>query len=176
MTPLFDALTRRWWVFALRGILAVLFGIGCLLWPGIALLSLIFLFGAYAVIDGIFLAVAGFERRSWLTIIEGVISFIAGIMAFVWPGITSLVLLYIIAFYALFTGVMEIVSAIQLRRVISNEWFHVIQGILSILFGLILLTLPRAGALAIVWLIGIYGIIFGIITFILALRLHSARV
>lgn len=175
MSPLTQALSRHWWVVALRGILAILFGIGCLIWPGIALLSLVFLFGAYAGLDGIFMLFTGITRRSWLTIIEGIIGIIAAIVTFVWPGMTALVLLYIIAFWGIFTGVMEIAASIRLRERITNEWFYIAQGALSIIFGLILFGLPIVGALTLVWLIGIYGIIFGILILLLSIRLQRLK-
>ncbi len=176
INPLVRALARHWWLIALRGILAILFGIGCLIWPGIALLSLVFLFGAYAGLDGIFLLFTGVTRRSWLTAFEGVVGIVAAIVTFVWPGMTALVLLYVIAFWAVFTGIMKIVAAIQLRQYIRGEWLYVVQGLLTVIFGLIMFGLPVAGALAVVWLIGIYGIIFGILALALSLRLLSIKV
>lgn len=167
------AIARNWWALALRGLVAVLFGIGAFVWPALTLAALIILFGAYALVDGIFALIGGIRARSWFFIIEGIVSIIAGILAFLWPGVTALVLLAFIAGWAIVTGIIEIVAAIQLRRVITNEWLLIIGGALSILFGIFLLARPGEGALAVIWAIGGYAIIFGIILIALAFRLRA---
>ena len=106
-------------------------------------------------------------------LLEGAIGIAVGIMAFIWPGITALVLLYLIAAWAIVTGVLEIIASIQIRKEIQNEWLLAIAGITSVLFGVLLLVWPLAGALAILWIIGAYAIIFGILLLILAFRLRS---
>ena len=113
-------LARNWWALALRGLVAVLFGLLTFLLPGITLVTLVLLFGAYALVDGVFNVIAFFRVAShhWAFLIEGVIGIIAGILTFVWPAITAIALLYLIAFWAIFTGVLEIV-AIAVRRVHS---------------------------------------------------------
>jgi uncharacterized membrane protein HdeD (DUF308 family) len=174
-----ETLTRNWWVLAARGALAVLFGLLALIWPGITVLALVLLFGAYALVDGVMaLYTALFDRgrlggrgAGWL-VLEGVAGVLAAIGAIVWPGITALVLLYLIAAWALVTGVAEIVAAIRLRREIEGEWLMVLTGALSILFGVLAFLFPRAGALAVVWLIGAYAIAFGVVMVILAFRLR----
>ena len=175
-----NELAHHWWVIGLRGLVAVLFGILAFAWPGMTLTVLIVLFGAYALVDGVLGIVAalrGGADHRWAMLIEGVISVLAGIAAFVWPGLTALVLLYIIAFWAIVTGVLEIVAALRLRRVIDNEWALIIGGALSVLFGVVLIVSPGAGALAVVWLIGAYALIFGITLLALAwrLRTHAQR-
>lgn len=171
--------TRNWWMLALRGILAILFGVLAYLVPGAAIYALVLLFGAYSFVDGIVAVVAGIrsygERdRWWALVIEGLAGIIIGIITFFYPGITALVLLYFIAAWALITGVLEIVAAIRLRREIKGEWLLALAGVASLLFGVLLLVLPSAGALALIWLIAAYAIVFGVLLLILAFRLRNA--
>jgi uncharacterized membrane protein HdeD (DUF308 family) len=144
------SLAKNWWALALRGLVAVLFGLLTFLLPGITLATLVLLFGAYALVDGIFNVIAFFKVAShqWALLIEGVIGIIAGVLTFAWPAITAFVLLYLIAFWAIFTGIFEIIAAIRLRKAISNEWLLLLMGVLSLLFGLLILYAPGTGALA----------------------------
>jgi uncharacterized membrane protein HdeD (DUF308 family) len=170
-------LARNWWALALRGLVAVMFGLLTFFLRGITLVTLILLFGAYALADGIFNVIAFFRVAShhWALLIEGLIGIIAGILTFVWPAITALALLYVIAFWAIFTGVFEIIAGIRLRKVITNEWLLLLMGILSFLFGLFVLIAPGVGALAIVLWIGAYALVFGIFLLALAFRLRGHR-
>jgi uncharacterized membrane protein HdeD (DUF308 family) len=170
-------LARNWWALALRGLVAVMFGLLTFFLRGITLVTLILLFGAYALADGIFNVIAFFRVAShhWALLIEGLIGIIAGILTFVWPAITALALLYVIAFWAIFTGVFEIIAGIRLRKVITNEWLLLLLGILSFLFGLFVLIAPGVGALAIVLWIGAYALVFGIFLLALAFRLRGHR-
>lgn len=170
-------LARYWWVLALRGVLAVLFGLFAFFIPGITLLSLVLLFGAYVLLDGIFDLVAATRSPShhWALVLEGIVGIIAGILTFLWPGITAMVLLYLIAFWAIFTGVLEIIAGIRLRQVLSDEIWLILMGVLSLLFGLFILIFPSAGALAVVYWIGAYALLFGIMLLALAFRLRSFR-
>ncbi|MCL4299136.1 MAG: HdeD family acid-resistance protein [Anaerolineae bacterium] len=173
-------LTRNWWVFALRGLFAVLFGVVALVWPQATLMALVLLFGIYALADGVFAVVFGiasYERndRWWVMLLEGVAGIIIGLLTFFWPDKTALVLLYFIAAWALVTGVLEIVAAIELRRFISNEWMMILSGILSVVFGVLLVVFPSAGALSLVWLIGAYAIFFGILLISFAFHLRGLR-
>src|ERR1700726_4155306 len=172
-----DALARNWWALALRGVAAVLFGLLTFFLPGITLVTLVLLFGAYALVDGVFNVIAFFRVAShqWALLIEGVIGIIAGILTFAWPAITAIALLYVIAFWAMFTGIFEIVAGIRLRKVISNEWLLLVLGAVSLLFGLLILFAPGAGALAIVLWIGAYALVFGIFLLALAFRLRGHR-
>jgi len=172
-----DALARNWWALALRGVAAVLFGLLTFFLPGITLVTLVLLFGAYALVDGLFNIVAFFRVAShhWALLVEGVIGVIAGVLTFAWPAITAIALLYLISAWAIFTGVFEIVAAIRLRRVIPNEWLLFLMGTLSALFGILILMAPGAGALAIVLWIGIYAVMFGIVLLALAFRLRGHR-
>jgi uncharacterized membrane protein HdeD (DUF308 family) len=170
--------TGSWWALLLRGIAAIAFGILAFVWPQITLTALVFLWGAYALVDGIFAIAAGVKtygenKRWWVLLLEGILSAAAGVFAFVIPGITALILLILIASWAIVTGAFEIAAAIQLRKEIKGEWLLALAGVASILFGALLLFNPGAGALAVVWLIGSYAIVFGALMIALALRLHS---
>jgi uncharacterized membrane protein HdeD (DUF308 family) len=166
---------RLWWALLLRGIAAVLFGMAALFWPGKTLWVLIVFFGAYALVGGIFTIAAGImdSARRWLLIVEGILGVVAGLIAFFWPGATALVVLYVIAFWAIFTGVFEIMAAISLRREIDNEWLMILGGALTVLFGVLLAVLPGAGLLSLTWLIGLYALIFGIASIVLSFRVRG---
>jgi len=173
-----QVLARNWWALALRGVFAIIFGLIAWLRPGITLYALVLLFGAYSFVDGIFgvaAAVRAAERHTrwgWL-LVEGIAGIVTGIIAFVVPGITALVLLYLIAAWALVTGVLELIAGFQLRGHLANEWLLLLGGAASIIFGVILIVHPGAGALALIWLIGSYAIIFGILILWLAFRLRG---
>lgn len=171
-------MARNWWTIALRGLIAVLFGIAVFAWPGISLVVLVNLFGLFALIGGFLFFIAGIKQRRtdepwWLLLIEGILSIALGIMVFIWPGISGLFLVYFIAAWAIMSGIFELVSAIQLRRQIYNEWLLAAAGIVSLLFGLFIVIWPVAGALAILWVIGAYALIFGVIMLTLAFRLRT---
>ncbi len=171
-------LARNWWALALRGLFALLFGLLAFIWPGLTLAVLVLLFGAYVLVDGIFAIVAAVNApkgyaRWWVLLLEGIVDVIVGLLTFLWPAMTALVLLYFIAAWAIITGVLEIVAALRLRKAIRNEWLLVLSGVLSILFGLALMLMPVAGALAVVWLIGAYAVLFGLLLLTLALRLRK---
>jgi uncharacterized membrane protein HdeD (DUF308 family) len=171
-------LATRWWTLTIRGVAAILFGILTFLFPGSSLFALVILFGAYALVDGIFnlvLAMRQFQGRSrwgWL-IFEGIVSILAGLAAFAWPAITAIALLSLIAAWAIITGVAEIIAAIRLRKQIKGEWMLALAGILSITFGVLMLLFPAAGALAVVYWIGAYAIVFGGLLVGLSLRLRA---
>ena len=171
-------LSRRWWLVGLRGLFAVIFGVLAFVWPGITLMALVLLFAAYALVDGvlaIFTAIGGREagRPRWLLWLEGIAGIAAGVLTIVWPGITALVLLAVVAAWALVNGLCEIVAAIRLRKEIEGEWLLVLSGIASVFLGLALMLWPAAGALAMVWLIGAYAVIFGVLLVALAFKLRG---
>jgi len=171
-------LARAWWAMALRGLAAILFGILTLIWPGITLEVLILFFGAYALLDGVLSAVSAtinrkHDRTWWWFLLSGLAGVVFGVLTFVFPGLTAIILVYFIAARALVVGVVEIAAAVALRREVSNEWLLILKGIFALLFGLILLIAPGAGALAMVLMIGIYAIIAGVLLLLVAFRLRS---
>jgi uncharacterized membrane protein HdeD (DUF308 family) len=171
-------ITLSWSALALRGVLAILFGLLVFAWPGITLWVLIVFFGAHALVDGVLALVAAVRGsasgvRWWGMLLEGILGIATGIIAFLMPGLTALVLLYLIAAWAIITGVFEIIAAIRLRKEIEGEWLLGLRGVLAILFGVILFANPGAGALAVLWLIGVFSIIFGVVELILAFRLRG---
>jgi len=175
-----DQLSRNWWILAVRGVAAILFGVLAFVWPGLTLLTLVYLFGAYALINGVLAFVVAFRRTSGTRpsgslIFEGLISIAASVIAFMVPGITALALVVLIATWAIVSGIFEIVAAVRLRRVISNEWLLVLAGIASILFGVLIVLWPGAGALALVWWIGAFTLIFGALLISLAFRVRRLR-
>jgi uncharacterized membrane protein HdeD (DUF308 family) len=179
-----DSLTRNWWAVALRGAFAIAFGVVALIWPGITVYALVLLFGAYAIVDGGFSIVAGLGRgarsaegtggRVWL-ILAGVAGVIAGVLAFLWPGITAVALLWVIAAWAMATGALEIIAAVRLRRELRHEWLLALSGVLTVAFGILLVVWPAAGVLTLVTLIGVAAIIFGVTLVALAFRLRRER-
>jgi uncharacterized membrane protein HdeD (DUF308 family) len=171
-------LPRQWWLVALRGLAAITFGILAFIWPAITLEVLILFFGAYAMVDGVlalYAAIRSRGQRAWVSVMEGIVGIGAGLVAFFSPGITALALLILIAGWAIVTGVMEVIAAVELRRVVRNEWFLILSGLLSVVFGIVLLIQPAAGALALVWLIGAYAIVFGIGMLGLSWRLRALK-
>jgi uncharacterized membrane protein HdeD (DUF308 family) len=172
------SLARNWWALVVRGILAILVGIVAFAWPAITVGALVLLFGAYALVDGIFSligavrAVRAHERWGAL-VFEGLAGLVAAAGTVLWPAITALVLVYIIAAWALVTGCLEIAAAVRLRQHISGEWLLALSGVASILFGILAVVLPLIGALAIAFCVGIYAIVFGALLTALGFRLRS---
>src|SRR5437868_11742876 len=159
---------RTWWLLVLRGIFALLFGILAFVWPGITLASLVLLFGAYALVNGILALIMAIRAPKGSpgvagTLILGLLSIVVGVLTAFYPGITALSLVILIGAWAIVTGALEIAAGTRLRRFMSGSWVLVLSGALSILFGALLLVMPSAGALSLVWLIGAYAILFGIL-------------
>ena len=170
---------RDWWVFAIRGIAALVFGILAFIWPETTLTVLVLLFGAYALVDGVSLLVALARgdtlarRHGWVVGIMGVLGIVAGIVTFVAPGLTALSLLYVVAAWAIATGAFQVVAAIQLRREIDNEFWMALGGVASIVFGVLLVAFPGGGLVTLVWMVGIWSLVFGVSSLGLAYRLHE---
>lgn len=169
----------NWWAIALRGALAVLFGLMALIWPGITLGALILLYGVFVLADGILAVIgliAGPRREAWwVQLLWGLLSIAAGLVALFWPGITALALLVVIASWAIVTGVLEVAAAIRLRREIENEWLLGLAGAASVLLGIVFLVAPSAGILSLVWLLGIYALVFGALLIAFGFRLRGWR-
>jgi uncharacterized membrane protein HdeD (DUF308 family) len=171
-------LSRGWWLLVLRGLAALTFGVLTLVVPGISLASLVLLFGAYSMADGIFClwnAVAGPRDHEswWVLLLGGLVGIGVGVLTFIAPGVTALGLLIYIAVWAIATGVLEIVAAVRLRREITGEWALALAGLASIVFGVLIMARPGAGALALLWLIGSYAILFGALLLVLAFKARS---
>jgi uncharacterized membrane protein HdeD (DUF308 family) len=168
-----------WWAFVVRGIAAVLFGILTFVLPAMALLTLVFLFGAYALVEGAFNIAAAVQRSeprrqpTWVLVLEGCVSVLAGLLAFFLPGVTALSLLLLIAAWSIVTGVLEIAAAIRLRRQIKGEWLLGLSGALSVAFGVLMMAFPGAGALAVVLWIGAYAIVFGAVLIALGVKVRK---
>ena len=168
-------LAKNWWLLLLRGIAAIAFGVLAFVWPGLTLLTLVLLYGAYALTDGVLAIISAITGgapapRWWLAII-GLLGIGAGVLTFAWPGITALVLLFFIAGWAIAVGIFQIVGAVRLRKEIENEWYLILCRIISVLFGIGILLVPGAGVLALVWVIGFYAVVEGILYIALAFRL-----
>lgn len=179
MRPMLDALARNWGLILLRGALAILFGVLAFIWPGITLLTLVFLYGAFALLDGGLSLVAAIRGgtpapRWWLALV-GVFGIAAGVLTLFWPQITALVLLMFIAAWAVVTGALQVWGALKLRNEIEGEWLLIASGLLSVAFGILLVIWPGAGALAMVLVIGSFAILYGglLIGFALRLRKHA---
>jgi uncharacterized membrane protein HdeD (DUF308 family) len=172
-----DVFSHNWWALLVRGLAAILFGACALLMPMISLRFLVMLFGSFILIDGmlgVWIAMAGRREHSdWIALFMwGLAGLGVGIFTFAKPGITTLVLLFFIAIWAITTGVLEIVVAMRLRKEIKGEWLLILGGLLSIAFGFLLMEQPEAGALAMIWLIGVYAVLFGVVMGILAFRMR----
>jgi len=173
--PVLHALAKNWWLLLLRGIAGIVFGALAFAWPGLTLLTLILLYGAYALADGVIAIIAAItgnapKGRWWLAIV-GVLGIAVGAFTFMLPGMTARILLYTIAGWAVAIGVFQIIGAIRLRKEIDNEWLLILSGAISVLFGLAIVYNPGAGALGLVWVIATYAIIAGVLYIGLALRL-----
>jgi uncharacterized membrane protein HdeD (DUF308 family) len=176
--PMLHALAKCWWVLLLRGIAAIAFGVLAFIWPGLTLVTLVLLYGAFALVDGVLSLVAAFSGGAkpvptWWLVVVGLIGIAAGVVTFLWPGVTAILLVLFIGAWALVHGIFEIIGAIQLRKEIDNEWMLILGGLLSVLFGAVVLIAPGAGALGLVWVIAAYSIVFGILFVALSLRLRK---
>lgn len=175
-----EKISRNWWMFALRGLVAVIFGVLALVWHDQVLQALVLVFGAFALANGIVtlftgLSSAPYFSRWWALALEGTAGIICGLMGIFMPGITTQALLLLIATWALFTGISEIVVAISFRRVLKDEWMLVLGGVLSIVFGALLVMYPAAGAVSLTWMIGLFAIVLGSSEMVFAFRLNSLR-
>ncbi|HEU5104086.1 MAG TPA: HdeD family acid-resistance protein [Roseiflexaceae bacterium] len=173
---MFELLSRNWWSVALRGLCALLFGLATIAWPGATLASLALLFGIYAIADGTLALAALFEpaptSRRWALALHGLVSILAGTLAFIQPGTTALAFVYLIATWAILTGISTIVAAIELRKAIDNEWLLGLSGAVALLFGIEIAVYPGIGTLVLLSMIAAYAIIAGMMQIALGLRLR----
>jgi uncharacterized membrane protein HdeD (DUF308 family) len=170
-------LSENWWVLALRGLLAVLFGFAALVLPLGTLEAVGRLFGAYAILEGALVVLIGMRgtqyRGAFLS--EGAFGIVAGLVALAWPGVTALVLLYVIAIWAILSGIAEIIAAVALRREIEGEWVLFLVGVLSVVLGVAMAVLPSVGVLSLIWLVGLYALAVGVAMIVLAFRVRDVR-
>jgi uncharacterized membrane protein HdeD (DUF308 family) len=163
----------------IRGIVGIVIGFLALAWPGLTIAVLVGIFAVYALVDGAINVFLGLSRHSdpqgrpWAHLLEGLVGIAVAVMTFTWPGITALALIWLIAAWAVLTGVLEIVAAIRLRRIVSGEWLLALSGVLSIIFGALVFAYPGAGAIGIAWLLGVYAIAAGVVLLVLGLRLQA---
>jgi len=175
-----EALKRNWWVLVIRGICGIVFGVVAFVYPGLALATLVILFGAWVLIDGVFRIVGATAGRAsdpdWgFHLIIGLLGVVVGFLTFRAPGITALILVIYIGAWALMIGAVEIALAIKLRRELKGEWLLVLMGLVSIIFAVLLLWNPGPGALALLWLIASYAIVLGVLAIFFGFRLRSLR-
>lgn len=173
-------LARNWWMFLLRGILALVFGIAALFFPAAAFLSLVLVFGAFALVDGIFALVAAFtggakSENWWWLILEGAVGILIGVLTIIQPTAMGEAWLILIAAWAIVTGIFEIITAVRLRKMITGEFWLILGGLISVAFGVLVLINPASGAFAVGFIIGAYAILFGIMCIMLALGLRKFK-
>jgi len=173
-------LVRNWWALALRGVAAVLFGLIAFLMPGVTLTAMVLLFGAYSLVDGVFAIIAGIRaaerhERWWPFALEGLLSIVVGAIAFLMPTAAAFALLFVVAAWAILTGVIRIGAAIRLRKEIRGEWMLILNGALSVLLGILIIVIPGAGLVTLIWWLGAYATIYGITLITLALKLRAHR-
>lgn len=169
-----QAVARHWWILLLRGLAAIAFGVLAFVWPGLTLTTLILLFGIHCIVDGVVsLGVGSGSGRFWPALLIAAISIGAGLVSFFYPGLTALVLVYVIAAWAIVRGILEIMYAIEVRKAIEGELLLILAGLASVIFGVLILVYPSAGALSIVWIIGSYAIVFGLLLVLLSFRVKS---
>ena len=161
-------LARNWWLFLLRGILALVFGVVALFFPQAAFLSLVLIFGAFALVDGVFALIAAFSGGAraenwWWLVLEGAFGILIGVLTVIQPAVMATAWILVIAAWAIVTGIFEIITAIRLRKEITGEWALILGGVISVIFGLAAAMFPGSGAFAVGFLVGVYAIIFGLI-------------
>ena len=170
-------LARNWWILAVRGVAAIVFGVMAWLWPDITLVALVILFGAYVLVDGIFNLITAALGRSreprWIVAVMGIAGILIGIVTLVWPDLTAVALVYLIAAWAGAMGAMAVLAAITLHRDGEDERLQIVIGVIAILFGVFIAIFPGPGALALVWLIGAFAVAYGVLLLALAVRLRD---
>jgi uncharacterized membrane protein HdeD (DUF308 family) len=177
MRPTLDALARNWWLILLRGVAAIIFGILTFMWPGLTLVTLVLLYGAFSFLDGLFSIAAAVKGGSpmprWWLALVGLLGIGVGVITLLWPQITGIVLLMFIAGWAIASGVLQIIGAIRLRKEIEGEWLLIASGVLSVIFGVALIMFPGAGALSLALVIGVFAVAYGVLLIGFSLRLKK---
>jgi len=174
-----DILARNWWAVALRGVLGILFGLIALVFPGATMLSLVLVFAAYLLVDGVFAIVAAVraarQREQWgLLTLEGIVNIAAAVLAVLWPGLTVIAFVLLIAAWAIVTGVLVLAAASRLN-IDHGRWWLVLGGVASLAYGVLLIIAPLIGALVLTWWIGAYALVFGVALLVLAFKLKARR-
>ena len=170
-------LSKHWWLLLVRGLAAIVFGILAWTLPAMTLWAVVLLFGAYAMVDGVTAIANSFSgagrQHRWSLLLMGLVGVGAGVVAFGWPGITALALLWVIAFWAVLTGILEITAAFGLPAPTGDRWLLGLAGVVSTAFGVLLVTQPGAGLLTLVWLLGFYGVFYGVLAVIASFKLRD---
>jgi uncharacterized membrane protein HdeD (DUF308 family) len=170
-------LAKNWWAVGIRGVIGILFGLVALFLPGATMLSLVLVFAAYAFVDGVFAIVsavrAARERERWgYLLLEGIVDIAAAAVAVLWPGITVVAFVFVVAFWAIFTGVLELMAAFRLDFIDGRGWL-IFGGIVSVLYGVLLIVAPMIGAVVLTWWLGAYALVFGVCLVVLAFKLRA---
>jgi len=174
-----EVLADSWWAVGLRGLLGVAFGLICLVVPAAAILALILLFSAYMLVDGVLAIASGIKaarngERWGLLILEGAVDLAAGVIAFLWPAITTVAFVILIAVWAVISGALMLTAALTLK-IDHGRWWLALGGIASVIFGVVLLIAPVVGAVVLTWWLGAYAIVFGVMLLVLAFQLHGKK-
>ncbi len=176
---LLRTLAQKWWLLLLRGLAAIAFGLITLAWPGVTMLSLILVYGIYAVADGVIALMAactgGTIAPRWWLVLSGLLGLVAGGLALTYPGLTAVVLVTLIGAWCILHGLFEVIGAVQLRKQIDHEWMLILSGVLSIFFGMLILAAPLAGAVVLLWWIAAYALVVGVLLVGFSLRLRRHR-
>ena len=167
------ALSQHWWVVLLRGVLAIVVGLMAWMWPGETLAILVLIWGAYALVDGIFEVIAGIRGKWGALVVLGLLGIAAGLVAFVMPGVAAITLIWVFAFWAIVAGILQVSAAIRLRKEVQGEWMWILSGVCTVLLGVLLLLYPGAGALSITWLIGSLAVVWGVLLVMLSFKLKG---
>ena len=167
-----------WGALAIGGIFAIVLGLVAIIWPDATLRVLVVLLGVYAFISGIFTVLVGAVwppgwGLRWPMVLQGVLGILVGVLVFIWPETAELVLLYVIAAWAISSGIFQIAAALRLRRVIPDEWASILGGIASVVFGVLLAVWPKGGLVALVWIFGVFAVVFGVMQLVLANRVRK---
>ena len=176
--PIFSAvrtMSEHWWVVLLRGVLAILFGVLAYSWPGLTAIILVTIWGIYALIDGIFGVVAGIRGKWTSLIVLGLLGIAAGVVALLWPGLTAISLLWVLAVWVIVAGAMQVSAAIRLRKEVQGEWLWILSGLLMVGLGLVFFLFPGAGILSVTWLLASLAIVWGILLVMLAFKLKGLK-